>query len=403
LRTLRDDPEAGPSNLLTGRANFGLDIQDRPVGGSTAMTRNRLRNRLDDEAPRSGRQVRLAEVAARAEVSTSTASRVLSGRGDFTDATKDAVIRAADELGYRPSPVARSLRTRRSYTVGLVVPSVAHAFYAALLQGAQAHLHAAGYRLILMDSDGDDAAGVRAALETLLDQRVDGLLVSTTPFAAPAFAELLDGTPCVFIDEILPGAGVGSVALENAAGIAALVDHVAGEHGHERIAFLGGPSDRTDGAERLAGFEDAMAARGLAVAPELVRTLSWDTRAGFAHANAILDLDEPPTAIVAASVELALGALAAARGRRLSVPDDLAVVCFDDVDYAPLLESPLTAIAYDNAQLGADSARILVEAMQAGGDGPPERRDLRVGVRLVRRRSCGCAYDPANELPEMAR
>src|SRR5580692_6756105 len=125
-------------------------------------------------------RVRLADVARLAGVSTTTASRALNGRGELTDGTRQAVLDAARRLGFRPSPFAQSLRTRRSNTVGLLVPHVDHPFYASVVQGAQSTLSDAGYRLILMDT-GEDSESVAKAINTLLDHWVDGIMIATTP------------------------------------------------------------------------------------------------------------------------------------------------------------------------------------------------------------------------------
>jgi LacI family transcriptional regulator len=343
------------------------------------------------------KRIRLSDVAERANVSTSTASRALNGTGDLSDDTRAAVKRAAIELDFRPSPAARSLRTRRSHTVGLVVPTVAHAFYAAVTTGAQAVLEEHGYRLVLVDS-GEDPSTVTSAVRTLLDHEVDGLLVSTAPFGAEQFNELLDATPCVFIDELAPGAGVANVVLENVRGVELLVDHVV-EHGHERIAFLGGPLDRTSGYERREGFVAAMRRNGLDVIPELVRECEWTIGSGFEQSMPLLDgRIEKPTALVTASGELGLGALAAARRTRTAIPDDLALACFDDLYFAPLLEPSLTAIAYDARTIGREGARLLLAAVT---DEAHEPSEVRIDVSLVRRRSCGCAYDPGADLAEV--
>jgi LacI family transcriptional regulator len=345
-----------------------------------------------------GSRVRLADVARLAGVSTTTASRALNGRGELTDHTRAAVLDAANRLGFRPSPFAQSLRTRRSNTIGLIVPHVDHPFYASIVQGAQSHLRDAGYRLILMDS-GEDSESVAKAIDTLLDHWVDGIMISTTPLTAGGFAELLQGTPCIFIEETVEGVGAGAVTLENREGVELLVDHLAGSHGHEAIAFLGGPADRTDGRERREGFLAAMAARGLGVDPGMVRDAEWSLRSAAAQTLALLDGDKRPTALVAASVELALGAIAAARSRGLALPEDLALASFDDPYFAPLLEPALTAIGYDAPGIGASSARLLLEAIESEA---PEYRRVRVGVHLVTRRSCGCDFNIMSALAAVA-
>jgi LacI family transcriptional regulator len=334
------------------------------------------------------RRAKLNDVARRAGVSSSTASRALNGIGELSDETRDAVTRAAEDLQYRPSPLARTLRTRRSGTVGLVVPTVAHSFYAALTNGAQRMLEEHGYRLILIDS-GEDPKTLTAAVQTLLDHEVDGILMSTAPVGAKKFNVLLDGTPCVFIDELAPGAGVGNVALENARGMGLLVDHVAG-HGHEVIGYLGGPNDRTSGAERLRGFLEAMDHNRLEVFPELSRECEWTIASGFAHAEALLAQDRRPTALITASGELALGALVAARRANLSIPGHLALASFDDLYFAPLLEPSLTAIAYDTPSVGQAGARLLLAAIRGE---PAPQSEMRIDVELVPRRSCGCERD----------
>jgi LacI family transcriptional regulator len=315
--------------------------------------------------------------------------------GELSDDTRASVARAARELDYRPSPVARSLRTRRSKTVGLLVPTISHAFYAAVTHGAQATLEERGYRLILVDA-GEDPKTVGRAVQTLLDHEVDGLLVSTAPMDGERFTELFGRTPCVFIDELAPGAGAGNVVLENGIGISLLVDHVVG-HGHRRIGFLGGPNDRTSGQERRQGFLDALQRHGLEAHRELVRECEWTIASGLEQGAVLLALEDPPTALVTASGELALGALAAARRARRGIPDELAVVCFDDLYFAPLLEPSLTAIAYDAHSIGAEGARLLLGAVE---EDDADWSESRIGVSLICRRSCGCEYDPGAGLAE---
>jgi LacI family transcriptional regulator, galactose operon repressor len=341
-------------------------------------------------------RAKLDDVARRAGVSPSTASRALNGVGELSEETRKSVVLAARALDYRPSPLARSLRTRRSHTVGLVVPTVTHSFYAAVTNGAQSVLEEHGYRLVLVDS-GDNAEAVTRAVQTLLDHEVDGVLMSTAPVGADRFNALLDRTPCVFIDEVAPGAGAGNVVLENNRGIQMLVDHMVG-HGHTRIAFVGGPTDRTSGYERLRGFLDAMERNRLDAIPELVRECDWAIASGFAQAEQLLALKSRPTAMITASGELGLGALVAARRADVSIPDALALACFDDLYFAPLLEPSLTAIAYDTPSIGQAGARLLLAAIDA--ERAPNS-ETRIDVKLVRRRSCGCEPHPGDALAEV--
>jgi LacI family transcriptional regulator len=198
----------------------------------------------------------------------------------------------------------------------------------------------------------------------------------------------------VFIDETVPDVGVGQVTLENREGVGALVEHLAG-HGYTRIGFLSGPEDRTASRERLEGYHAAMAAHSLEALPGLVRECEWSLRSGIEQMLALLDSGLSPDAVAASSAELALGALAACRSRGLRLPGDLAIAAFDDSYFAPLLEPALTAISYDTLDMGARSAKLLVNAIESEN---PAYEEIRIGVELVRRRSCGCDFDFMLEL-----
>jgi LacI family transcriptional regulator len=321
----------------------------------------------------------LADVAERAGVSPSTASRALNGHAGLAAATRAAVQDAAASLNFQPSPLARSLRTQQTFTVGFVVPDVSSPFYASALKGAQASLEQAGYRVMLMDSS-QDVAHELTALQTLRAHEVDGLLLATAGISLSRLENAIGTTPAVFFDSVVEGAGSGAVVLDNVRGIELLVEHLA-EHGHERIAFLAGSQRETSGAERLQAF------RALRPRDErYVRVCEWTIDDGRRAALELFDEPHQATAVVTSSAELALGFMAAAAERGFRIPDDVALVSFDDPYFGNLLEPPLTAVAYDPSLVGERAAMLLVEAMREGGDA----REVRVPVTLVARRSCGC-------------
>jgi len=336
---------------------------------------------------RTAREVTLADVAEYAGVSASTASRALNGRGELSAQTRAAVIKAADELQFEPSQLARSLRTSTTFTVGFVVPDVSSPFYASALKGAQGELERAGYRVLLMDSSQADDGEV-AALRTLLAHRVDGLLLATVGIERERFDRLVGRrrTPCVFFDSALDGEGDGTVLLDNRAGIDLLVDHLVA-HGHQRIGFLVGSIRETSGSERCTAFHAAMHRCGLGVLDTHLEGDKWTREDGHDATLRILATKPRPTALISSSVELALGALLACRERGVRIPGDLALATFDDAYFSELLDPPLTAVAYDPAEVGRRAASLLVDAMQ---DDEAEPRDVTVPVTLIVRRSCGC-------------
>jgi DNA-binding LacI/PurR family transcriptional regulator len=336
-----------------------------------------------EDAVGAARHATLSDVAAAAGVSLSTASRALREGRPVGDEARRRVRAAARRLGYEPNRLARSLRTQASFFAGVIVPDIGIGFYARTLKGAQDALERAGYQVLVMNTERE-ARREAAALRTLLAHRVDGILVATSGgFDRPP------RVPVVFFDNLVEGAGAGNVALANREGIALLVDHLVG-HGHERIAYVGAPPRFTSGVERLDGFHAAMSAAGLAVRPEYVALgdEAWSAESGRRATRDLLALEPRPTALVAASDTLAVGAIHAARDAGLSVPDDLAVSSFDDPFFGELLEPAMTALVRNERELGQLAASLLLHAIQAGRVGPPT--EVRLPVELVVRRSCGC-------------
>ena len=329
------------------------------------------------------RRPTLADVAAAAGVSTSTASRALRDSPLVSAATRDRVRAVSQLLGFEPDRLARSLRTRASLFVGVIVPDVATVFYAAALKGAQSVFESAGYQVLVMDSERDGGRE-RENLRTLLAHRVDGLLLATSGgFEAAA------GVPVVFFDQVVFGSGVGSVALDNRAGIELLVGHLL-EHGHRRVAFVGAPPGLTSATERLDAFRGALRAAGLDAADDDVRLgdAVWSEASGERAMREHLARAEPPTAVVAGSDTLAIGALRAIRAAGLAVPRDVALVAFDDPVYGDLIDPPVTALSRHDRELGERAARLLLGTLQNGEVRAPA--EIRVAAELIVRRSCGC-------------
>jgi DNA-binding LacI/PurR family transcriptional regulator len=337
----------------------------------------------------SGRERRptLADVAAAARVSTSTASRALRDSTLVSEATRQRVVAASRVLGFEPDRLARSLRTRASLFVGVIVPDVATVFYAAALKGAQCVFESAGYQLLVMDSERDPDREA-ANLRTLLAHRVDGILLATS-----GGFEAVAGVPVVFFDQVVFGAGTGNVALDNRGGVKLLVQHLIG-HGHRRIAFVGAPTGLTSASERRDGFLGALQAAGREASDNDVRLgdAVWSEASGERAMREHLTRAEPPTAVVAASDTLAIGALRAIRAARLDVPGDVALVSFDDPAYGDLLDPPMTALTRHDRELGERAARLLLRAL-ANGDAVGSA-EVRVPVKLIARRSCGCGDGP---------
>jgi DNA-binding LacI/PurR family transcriptional regulator len=313
----------------------------------------------------------LSDVAREAGVSPATVSRALANSPLVNERTRQRVWEVAERLRFRPNRLASSLRRGATLAVGVVVPDVAARFYAAALKGVHDVVEAAGYHVLVVNTERD-ARREREALDFLRAYQVDGLVVATSG----GYGDM--GVPTVFFDNAAPEASA-AVLLDNEDGIFQLVWHLATVHGHERIAYVGLPASPGAGRERLEGFRAAVGRCGLALPPQYVAlgTSDWE-RDGRDLTAALLALEEPPTAIVAGADLFAIGALRAAR--------EVALVSFDEPEFADLLEPSVTSLDRHDRQLGRRAAELLLEVLGGGAPAGIER----VPLSLTVRRSCGC-------------
>jgi LacI family transcriptional regulator len=328
--------------------------------------------------------VTMADVAKLAGVSVTTVSHVVNGTREASAETTRRVLEAVERTGYVHNALARGLARARTQSIGLVVPGLAAPSLAAVIAGAEAEATRAGHVLLLADSHDDPRQELRV-VQALVGRRVDGLLLAPSAGAAELALRHLAGqeVPVVLLDRLLD-AGLDQAGVDNEGPTAELVEHVAA-NGHERIAFLAGRPGISTTAERLRGYRLAIARRGLA---ELVADGGSSVDGGAAATAALLDRDAPPTAIVSGNDEMTIGVLRVLRERGVRVPDDVAVVGFDDFPWAPVVEPRLTVLAQPAAELGATAVRLLLERLDEPSRPP---RTIRLPPTFVHRGSCGCA------------
>lgn len=329
------------------------------------------------------RSATLRDIAERAGVSTATVSRALARPGLVAGATREAVMAAVRETGYRPNIAARNLRAGRTGSVVALVPNLANPFFSQILAGLTAALTPAGYGLLIADTEADPEPG--AALARYVESGLaDGLVLLDG--ALPR--EPLDQAPrppVVMACEWMEGAGLPSVTVDNPAAAALAVRHLAAR-GHARIGHLTGPRGNVLSEARLAGWRAALAGLGLERRREWVIEGDFGLNSGAFAAAAWRALDPRPTALFCASDEMALGLVGAVRRMGLAVPGDVSVVGFDDIEVAGHLVPGLTTIRQPRRRIGERAARLLLGMIEEGRlDGPSEV----VETSLVERGSVG--------------
>ena len=310
----------------------------------------------------------IRDVARDVDMSTATVSRALRGLPGVSDSTRELVEEAARRLGYVPSPSAAGLASGRTRTVAVVVPFVTRWFFASVVHGAEEVLRERGYDLLLYNLAGTDAARHRVFETDLLHKRVDAiLLLSLTP--SPDELARLErlARPVTIVGADVPGAS--TVRIDDVAAARTATEHLI-ELGHRRIAFVGGEGllDFTAPVARLAGYRESLAAAGIPLDPALQADGGFTLSGGTTAGRELLDRDTRPTAVFAASDEMAFGILKAARDLGLDVPGDVSVVGIDDHELAEFFE--LTTVAQPVNEQGRLAAREVLAALdcRAGGD-----------------------------------
>ncbi|MFF1646597.1 LacI family transcriptional regulator [Streptomyces sp. NBC_00984] len=330
----------------------------------------------------------IKDVAAQAGVSVATVSRVLNSHPSVSPDARTRVLAAVDALGYRPNAVARSLRTDQTRTLGLVISDVLNPYFTELARFVEEEARALGYSVIIGNADERPELQDHH-VRTLLDRRIDGLLVSPADGDSPLMADVArDGTPMVFVDRWMPGVDVPVVRADGRRAIRDLVAHLHAL-GRRRLAIIAGPAATTTGNERVEAFREALCAYELTLPDVYIGQGDFQADSGRRVTERFLALPEPPEVVFAADNLMALGALDAIRAAGLRVPQDIGLAAFDDIPWFVHTDPPITAIAQPTGDLGRAAVRALVDIVE--GRSP---QSVTLPARLVVRRSCG---EPASD------
>jgi LacI family transcriptional regulator, galactose operon repressor len=328
----------------------------------------------------------LRDVARLAAVHPGTVSRALNPdtRRLVNEETARRVLEAAEQLGYRPNPIARGLKTNRSYTVGVLVPDLTNPLFPPIVRGIQDRLEQAGYTPLIANTD-NDRERERNDFDAMRARQVDGVITATAQLDHGVLDELAaGGLPLVLVNRRIDDGPLPSVTADDHEGVRLAVLHLSAL-GHRRIAHLGGPQELSTGRHRYEGFVAAMAEAGHAVDPALVHFGRMFTEPeGERLCRELLDSGADATAIVAGNDLMALGCYDVFAARGIDCPRELSVVGFNDMPFSERFNPPLTTIGIPHYEIGAAAADLLLERLQQ-----PEApaRQLVLPARLVERQS----------------
>ena len=320
----------------------------------------------------------IRELAKLSGVSVATVSRVLNDYADVSETTRERVLKHARELDYTPSAAARTLVMQRSRVIGVVLetgeghPDLQHPFFQEVLVGLKHRLGAGGYDLLLFATEiPGNGFSEPSFLRRARHHHVDGLVVMGVDAQSGEIQKLARSQiPCVAVDLDLVGRRTGHVISDNLGGARLAVRHLH-DRGHERIATVTGMLSTRPGADRLLGYRAELDALGLPYRDDYVQEGDFYFESGYRAMQALLALETPPTAVFAAGDLMAAGCVRAAEERDVRVPHDVALVGFDDIQLAAMMQPALTTIRQDKIGLGASAGEALLRMIEHADAAPP--------------------------------
>lgn len=329
--------------------------------------------------------VKIKDVAEACGVSTATVSRVLANKKYVRPEIRQRVMDAAKALNYKPNRVARSLRSSQSSIIALIVSDIENPFFQRVSRAVEDSATEQGYSVMLCNND-EDQAKEKKYLDLMRAENVAGIILSPSPQTINDFKHVSDlNIPVVVIDRKVKDYQVDSVLIDNAQSSQSIVTHLI-EHGYQRIAGIFG-MDTTTGMERKEGFLQAFKKKEIKPIPELMTATQPREESGYAAAVKLLNYSKPPDAIFTTNSMLAAGIIRALRERKIAIPEEIAIVSFDEATWTRLLIPALTVIDQPTYEIGRTATELLVKRIK-----DPERstREVILQAKMVVRQSCGC-------------
>jgi len=333
------------------------------------------------------RKTTIKIIAERAGVSVTTVSRVLSGQGSkyrISKKTEELVNRLAKELNYETNILARSLRMKQTFSIGMIVPDISNPFFAAIVRYGEIESRKAGYSVIVCDSQ-EDSNLEKESIKVLRMRKVDGMIICPVGIESKYIIDVSKlNIPIVIVDRYFPTLDLSCVVSDNYNGAMQAINHFI-EKGHQKIAFIQGLCNTSVNKERLKGFIDAHEKNNIPLNESFIVGNDFGEQNGYIGAKILLNGSERPTAILGGSNLISLGALRAISEEHLNIPDDISLIAFDDQPYFDFLSSPITSIQQKKEELGKISIALLLSELNGGN--LPRKKKIIVPTELIVRRS----------------
>ena len=319
------------------------------------------------------------DVARLSGVSIATVSAVVNKKSGVSPALTERVLKAVEALDYHPHQVARSLRVRRTMTIGMVIPDIMNPFYAEVVRGAQDETKNKGYSLILCDSN-EDFGQEQSNLSTLYSRRVDGVLLAPTSAHAAQDRLTRRWFPIVFIDRIPPGFVGTAVITDNYLGAREATRHLI-SLGHKHIAIITGRLDLSNGIERLEGFRKALQEAGLPLRDDHLQRGDFQVQSGYVCGLNLLQSPVRPTAVFSCNNKMTLGLMQALNKMSVACPQNVSVVGFDDFEWSANFSPRLTTVAQPTREMGLQAMRVLLKRISQQGTPDNGKQDTVITLK----------------------
>ncbi len=336
---------------------------------------------------RSNMSATLNDIAKKSGVSVSTISRVLNGKAEkfrIAEETVKLVLKTAKNLNYRPNQLARSLRLKKTQTIGLLVPDISNPFFSYITRSIQRVAHRFGYSLIVCDTDDNTEFEVEH-IDLLTSKGVDGLVIMPVGQKSQHIRNVLNkGISMVLMDRSFDDLNTNCVGVDNYIGAHKAVEHLLA-FGHSRIAIIQGLLNTNTNVARVKGYKDTLIQHKISIDENLIVGNDYRKENGYIETKFLLNLANPPTAIFTTSDLITLGALQALQEENYNIPEDISIVSFDDIDFAPYLVAPLTTVRQPKELMGEIAVKILVEDIK--NSGKREKSKIVLQPQLIIRKS----------------